>query len=835
MPAVGPTSPAPAPASAPHAPAEPTLLHVAPAAKPVIGLIAPGAGRGGHAPCRRGSPRQAPLWVVAVALLVAVTSPVGAQGVDPDHRPIAEIRIAGLEQVSEQFVRNQIRSEVGAPYRRETVDRDIVRVTRLGRFEQVTAEVTQRDDGAVILTFVVEEQPLFADVRVVGNRAVTDQDLLERVQLRAGDPVDQFLIDRGVQRIIEAYEERGYFVAEVNVERELLDEDNILIYQVREGPRVRIRGIEFEGNETYSDRQLRNEISSETYFPVFRSGELQREQLDLDAAAIRDFYRDRGFLDAQVGRRIALSPDQREAVVTFAIEEGPRYLVDAVRIEGSTVFPEAQIRQAMPMKVGNVFSEQNRRRSERALEHLYGRLGYVETRVAIDRLFHSDEPRVDLLVQIEEGEPSRTGTVTVRGNEVTQDKVILRQVRGMEPGRPFDREGVEQTQRRLTESPLFSEAEVTLLGEPDDPVRDVLIEVDEQSTGELNFGAGVSSDLGVVGSITLTQRNFDITDFPESAREFFTGQSFRGAGQFFSLNLQPGREVSQYSVNFREPYLFESDFFFDTEMSFFSRLRRNYDERRFGGRVGIGQRFGDVWSASARVRATTIRATNIADRAPIDVHAVAGDHVLTGLGIDLERDTTDSAIFPTRGSRWTLGLERVGTLGGDFDFTRAEAGFQQFWTTREDFFGRRTVLSGRVQAGYIFEEREAPVFERFYAGGHRTFRGFNFRGVGPRGVRQDTGTLGSDPVGGDWRFLAGLEYNVPLYDEVLRGVVFSDAGTVQQRFGFDQWRVSVGAGLRIYLPMFGQVPFALDFAWPLRRERGDQTRVFSFDLAVPLQ
>lgn len=762
-------------------------------------------------------------------------TPAAAQGVSPEHRPIAEIRIEGLEQVSEQLVRNQIRSEPGEPFRGDVVERDIVRITRLGRFEEVAAKYTQRDDGAIILTFVVEEQPLLADVQVVGNRAISDQNLLAMIQLRPGDPIDLFLIDRSEQRMLDAYQDRGYFVASVSADRELLEAERILIFQVREGPRVRIRGLSFEGNDTFPDRQLRAEIQSETYFPIFRAGELHRDQLELDAASIREFYRDRGYLDAQVGRRIDLSPDQRHAVVTFMIQEGARYLVDEVRIEGNALFPDAQIRRVMPMKPGDVFSQQNLRRSREAIEHLYGTLGHIETQVRIDRLFHGDVPRVDLVVRIDEARPSHVGTVSVRGNEVTQDKVILRQARGMEPGRPFDRTGIRRTQRRLNESPLFAEAEVTLLGDPNDEVRDVLIDVTEQSTGELSLGAGVSSDLGVVGAITLTQRNFDITDFPESPRALFTGQAFRGAGQFFSLNLQPGREVSRYAASFREPYLFDTNYFFDTEISYYTQVFTDYDERRLGGRVGIGRRFGDVWSAAVRARATRIHIGNIDDNAPVDVHDVQGRNVLTGLGLDLERDTTDSAIFPTRGNRWTIGLERVGALGGDFDFTRLRTGFQQFWTTHEDFFGRRTVLSGRVQANYIFEESRAPVFERFYAGGHRTFRGFGYRGVGPRGIEKDTGELGDDPVGGDWMLLAGLEYNVPIYEEVLRGVVFTDMGTVREDFGFDNWRISVGAGLRIYVPMFGQVPFALDFAYPIRKQPGDRTRIFSFDLAVPLQ
>lgn len=772
--------------------------------------------------------------ILGLCLAVAAAPALG-QGIEPAGRPIAEIRLRGLEGAPEQLVRNQIRSEVGQAYDPDTVQNDIVRITHLGRFAEVSAEVSQTDAGEIVLTFVLREQPLLADVQVVGNKALSDSELLGMVQLRAGDPIDPFLIRQGEQRMLEAYEDRGYFVADVNVDQQLLEEDRILIYQVREGPKVRIRGIRFEGNAVFSENQLDAQIDSNTYFPLFRSGALSREQLELDAASLRDFYRERGYLEAQVGRRIDLSPNQREAVVTFVIQEGPQYTVADVQVEGGTLFTPAQIRRAMTLQSGDLYSEAAVRRSREALQALYGELGHLETQVNIDSLFHGDTARVDLAVEIDEGAPSQVGLVEIRGNEVTQDRVILRQVRGMTPGRPFDRTGVDETRRRLNESPLFEQSQITILGEPEDEVRDVLIEVDERNTGELRFGAGVSSDLGVAGQIQLTQRNFDIADLPESAGELFTGQAFRGAGQYFSLTLQPGNEVSRYAINWREPYMFETDYFLDTEFFYFDRIRSKYDERRLGARVGVGQRFGDVWSASVRVRANEVRIADIDDDAAVDIFAVEGDNTVTGLGFEIERNTTDSFLFPTEGNRLTFGMERVGALGGDFDFTRLRSGFQQFWTVDEDFFGRRTVLSGRVEVGYIFEDNRAPVFERFHAGGHRSFRGFAYRGIGPRGIRNDTGTVGDDAVGGEWMVLTGLEYNVPLYEELLRGVLFTDMGTVQNEVDFDQWRVAVGVGLRLNVPQLGQAPFAFDFAFPVLKEDEDDTRVFSFDIALPLR
>lgn len=773
----------------------------------------------------------------ALCLLTAVgdggSSPVQADTMA--HRPVSEVRVDGLSEVPEQLVRNQIRLNAGDPYDPEIVRQDIVRLTYLGRFATVQAKREALPDGSVRLTYVLAEQPLLVGVEVVGNKALNDEELLRQAILRPGDPVDHFPMDRGRHQIIQAYHQKGYFAVDVSIDEQVLADQRILIFRIREGPRVRIRGFNFEGNSVFEDRELRKEIKSDRHIPLLRSGNLSREQLELDAGALRQFYRNHGYLDAQVGRRIDLAPNQSDAMVTFVVEEGDRYLVGEVHVAGAKIFSDEQIRMAMELVPGSVYSQQAQSRSSQQLETMYGRLGFLDTRVRINRLFDENTPTVDVHVTVEEGAPSVVGQVQVAGNRVTQSKVVLRRVRGMDPGRPFDRSGVDETRRLLMNSRLFSDATVTLLGGSGDPVRDVLIEVQETSTGSLAIGAGVSSDAGVIGAIDVSQRNFDIADFPESWSELFSGDAFRGAGQTFNLSLQPGNTNSQYSIGFREPHLFESDYFFDTRFGLFQREREDFDENRLSAGFGIGKNFGDVWSASVNARLDQVDIRNIDPAAPVDVFAVEGENLVTGLGLTLVRSTVDHGIVPTRGGRTRLTLSQAGLLGGDFDFTRLDFDHQHFWTLHEDFLGRRSVLSARMRLGYIFQEDEAPVFERFYAGGHSSFRGFTFRGIGPRGIRNDNGQLGDDPVGGDFMMLASLQYEVPLIDDYLRGVIFTDQGTVEEDLGLRDWRVSVGAGIRIKMPIFGQAPFAIDFAIPIKKEKGDETRIISFDLALPFR
>jgi len=790
------------------------------------------------------------LTAACVILALVAASPVAfGQAVDVAGRPVAEVRVTGVSQVAPQFVLNQVRTQAGEPYDPEQVAEDIRNITRLGRFDSVEAEVTQKDDGSVVLTFAVEEQPLLADVQVVGNKNIDDQELINELLLRGGDPRDDFLIERGAEQIRKKYHDAGYYLADVTVDEQALEESNVLIYRVREGPRVKVRSVEFEGNENFSAKQIKSRIKTDEYFFLLSKGELSEQELDKDVARIRKFYEERGYLDVRVGRRIKLSEDQRDARVVFVIDEGRKYTVGEINfdIRGDRVFSDAMLREAMPLKSGDVFSASKQRNSQRAIKELYGALGYLpedaggDTNVQIDRLFDAERARVDLIVRIREGRQYTVGNVIVRGNTTTQDRVVRRQLRGLEPGRPYDYAGLSQSVRQIRQTGLFGEAKITVQGESEDPIRDALVEIEEQRTGSISFGAALSSDAGLLGAFDLQQRNFDIADLPESWGEFITGKAFSGAGQQFSLSIQPGDELQRYSVSWSDPYLFDSDYFLSLRGQYFTRVRDQYDEERLGGFTRFGKRFGDVWSASISGRFETVTADDIEVDAPVDVFAVRGDSMLAGVGLSVVRSTVNSRIFPTRGTRLTAGFEHVG-LGGDFTFTRVNAEGRAFFTVDEDFFGRKTVLSFRGEFGYLFPEGDAPIFERFYAGGHQSFRGFEFRGVGPRGIKNNTGTLGDDPVGGNWLFLLGAEYNYPIWgspspdgsmQDIVRGVFFIDSGTVQEDIGVDKWRLSVGAGIRLSLPFLGRAPFAFDLAYPLMEEDGDERRLFSFSLAVP--
>jgi outer membrane protein insertion porin family len=362
--------------------------------------------------------------------------------------------------------------------------------------------------------------------------------------------------------------------------------------------------------------------------------------------------------------------------------------------------------------------------------------------------------------------------------------------------------------------------------------RDVLVEVGERNTGSINFGAAVGSDSGVAGEFSVRQDNFDIADYPESLDEIIRARAFRGAGQRFNLVLSPGNDVSTFLIGITEPHLFESDVSLGTTAFIRERQFSQYDEERNSITVRLGRRLGDVWSVGISSRFERIELSDIDSDAPVDVFADEGPDSLSGIKISLTRLTTDEPVRPVRGSRLQLEAEQVGALGGDFDFTKLEIDYSVFLTVDEDFLGRRTILRLNTRAGWIPQDGEAPTYEKFYLGG-RSFRGFDFRTVSPKGIRADTLEQGDDPIGGEWLFFAGAQYEFPIVGETMNGVFFLDTGTVTDDPGFDEYRVAAGTGIRLYIPQFGQAPLAFDFGFPIVKEDDDEQRVFSFSVQLP--
>ena len=345
---------------------------------------------------------------------------------------------------------------------------------------------------------------------------------------------------------------------------------------------------------------------------------------------------------------------------------------------------------------------------------------------------------------------------------------------------------------------------------------DVLTE--ETQTGRFMFGVGINSDAGVIGNIVIDERNFDMFRFPTSWSDFANGTAFRGGGQGFRLEALPGDRVQRYSVSLTQPYLFGTQVSATTSGFFFDRNFYDWDEQRLGGRLGFGYRLTPDLSANLTVRSEKVKIRNPRVLIP-ELVTVTGDNELFGGRIGLTHDTRDVAFAPTEGHLFEVTYEQV---FGTFDYPRGTVDLRKYFLMRE-----RPDRSGRHTLGYSFRVgvtgSQTPIFENFYAGGYSSLRGFDFRGASPVNM----GVI----VGGQFQFLGSAEYIFPLTaDDMIRGVVFVDYGTVEPEVQIksDSFRVAPGLGMRLFIPAMGPAPIALDFAFPIAEAATDDKQVFSF-------
>lgn len=350
---------------------------------------------------------------------------------------------------------------------------------------------------------------------------------------------------------------------------------------------------------------------------------------------------------------------------------------------------------------------------------------------------------------------------------------------------------------------------------------DIDVNATEGRTGRLMFGAGVNSNAGLVGSFVWDESNFDLFRPPTTFSDLIEGRAWRGGGQRFRAEAAPGNQVSRYTLSWTDPYFMYTDYSLSVSGFYFNRFYPDWTEDRYGGRVAVGKQFTPEWSGALAVRLEEVELRNPRTPTPAVVLPSVGSNFLSTLRVSATHDTRDSSMMPTEGHYFDAGYEQA---FAEFTFPKVETEFRQYFTVhnRPDGSGRHVVTFAGVLG---WSGDDTPVFERYYAGGFQSFRGFAFRGVTPRENNFATG--------GTFQALGTVEYRVPVTaDDMINIVAFSDFGTVDDQVSLSQFRTSVGFGLRVVIPAMGPVPLAFDFAFPIAKQDIDNEQIFSFYVGI---
>ncbi len=698
----------------------------------------------------------------------------------PAQRVIRSIAVRGAQRLEADTVRSYSQLSPGQAYDAEVLDAAIKALYETELFAD--AQITGADTGNIVIE--VRENPVINRILLEGNRRLKDDKILPEIRLAPRQIFTRSKVRSDVERIVELYKRQGRFAARVEPKVVNLDQNRVdLVFEISEGDLSKVRAINIIGNEQYDDGTLRKEMftreaggllgflkSNDTYDP---------DRLAADQQKLRAFYLTQGYADFRVVSALAeLTPDRRDFVITYVVEEGPRYKFGEIAAESELrdLKPET-ITTVASLKQGDWFNAKAVEDAVTRLNEAAGALGYAFTE--IDPAYERNAETRTMGITFRVGETPRTyvDRINVSGNTGTRDKVIRREFRVNE-GDAFNAIKVKRSQDRIQSLGYFQE-KLEIKQEQVAPDKVALnVEVEEKPTGQLQLSAGYSSLERFILALSVEQNNF------------------RGMGQSLSAGINYSRFSKSVQLGFTEPYLFDRQILLGGEVyrrdfsSFgFNQRDRSFSQIQTGGGVRLGFPVNEFINFGTRYTLNVDKITLSRDsfftdpdgNGPLPSRCdpqIAGQYLCDELGSRVTSLIGYSAIFDntngiraTQGQRLTFSQDFAG-LGGDVRYVRQRADAVKFWGV-----GRGFILSARAEGGYIhpLQKEDRPgldpirISDRFFG---PQLRGFDLRGIGPRVRRtpySDDGTTlveenarTTDALGGRAYYMGRLELEIPL-------------------------------------------------------------------------
>ena len=735
-----------------------------------------------------------------------------------ENKVVKAIEVQGNKAISITTILSKIKTRVGQEYLQSVISDDLKRLYNTGYFADVRVDRKDYEGGLKVIIFV-DEKPIIEEITFSKTRIYKANFLKRKIKSQVGGFLDNKAIKDDQDTIKEIYSKKGLTSAEVEVEHFIDEVTNkaSLHFVIREGQQIRIKRIHIFGNDSFKDKRILRAMKSRPK-SLFTSGFLKKDELDEDMERITSFYEQSGFIDASAEYSIEQLYEGR-VNVDVTVHEGKRYYVGSVKVTGNKIISANQILKVMEeIKEGNVFSREKLTVDISNIRTLYFDEGYIFANINDATSLDPVTGRVEVNIAIVEGGLAYIDKVKIQGNARTRDIVIRRELK-MYPGDRFDGAKLRRSKERLTNLGYFEEVSYDMEDTDTYDRKNLVVQVKEAKTGTFSFGGGFSTVDKVVGFVEIEQRNFDITNWP----------TFTGGGQDLQLRAETGSTRNNIRLSFTEPWIFDYPVSggFDayvSERTRDSNVGYAYDERRIGGDVRLGKEFTDYVSGNIIYKNERVKISNLDSGVSADLAAEEGVNTVSEVGLGLTRDTRDSTINPTKGLVLGSNFDVAGgVLGGDKDFYRVQARMSYYIPLKF-----KSVLELRAKTGIINKygnSDSVPIFERFFAGGASSIRGYNERKVGP------LDSITNDPIGGDSLVVANIEYTVPLID-FIKIAAFIDSGNVWAKasdLGSGGFKTGTGIGLRVKTPVG---PINLDYGYPLNDEPGETSRSGKFYFSV---
>ncbi|NBB24033.1 outer membrane protein assembly factor BamA [Porphyrobacter sp. SLTP] len=713
---------------------------------------------------------------------------------------IRTITVVGAERLEPTTILSYIRLRVGQEYTSAAADEAL---KDLGATELFANFSIRNDAGNVVIT--VTENPVINRIVLEGNERLKADKILPEIKLSPRQIFTRSKVRADVARIIELYKRQGRFAAQVEPKMVQLPQNRVdIVFEITEGPKSKVRQINILGNEKFSDGELRGEmVTKQARLTSFFSSNTSYDpdRLAFDQQKLRQFYLTEGYADFRVVSAVAeLTPDQKDFIITYVVEEGERYTFGDVKVDSQLRdFDSDVMSTQLPMKAGDFYNAKIVEDTVEQLTELAGRYGYAFADVQPRFNRDPENLKMNITFVLREAPRVYVERVDINGNTLTQDKVIRREFRLAE-GDAFNSLGVQRTTARINSLAYFQENFEVTQTEGSAPDRIILeANIEERPTGELQFSAGFSSIEQFILAGSIRQRNF------------------RGRGQTIGLSVNYSQFSRSAQISFSDPYIFDRNISGGIDI-----YRRDFNSFNFTGNdrnttfqqatTGFSMRAGvPLTEYMSLVGSYTLNYEDVTldenlffsdtngdgtrECDPLRAGRFLCDAIGTRLssivGLSLNYNSLNSRVRPTRGRTVSLSGEFAG-LGGDVRYVRFRGRGQQFWNVGNSGF----IFSILAEGGTIIPLQERPgagvddvlLTDRFFLG-EPQFRGFAIRGVGPRILTQ------TSQLDGTGRPILDADGNITFFTD--RNQVRDDAiGGRNYYLGRAELEIPLGTGAR---------------------------------------
>ncbi len=689
---------------------------------------------------------------------------------------MGKISFEGNKRVSTDEIKKSLSFKEGDEFFDYKEIEAIKAIYALGEFEDIKTK-TEESNGSITIIFILKECLIIKKITFSGNKKKKDEELKGLITIKEGKPLFIPKIEESKNKIISFYKNEGYYFVEVSTK---IDGEN-LIFEIKENEETKIKKVRFAGNRAFSSWKLSRKIK------MGKGDSYIKEKIDDDIERLLLFYKEEGYARVSI-LEPKISFEKKGIMVDITIQEGSKYKIGKISIQGNTLFSNDEIMRLIKVKEAELYNTKKLEESFRDIAKLYYDRGYVSAGIIPEEFFLFKEKTIDYKIYIDEGEISYIEKITIVGNTKTKDKVIRRELL-IKEGDLLLWNNVSASRQRLSLLGYFEDVGIDILPGEEKNKKIVQINIKEGGKGTVLFGLSYTSQYGIVGNIQTSLINLF------------------GLGYSASIKADFGKKMTNYELSFNDPWFLGKPMSFGVGLWNQRLTRDDYTEERQGGYLTLGKPFKKFNRAYLKYKLNRSRFVDVNnDKAPSDVKSwrdkwVDKYAVTSSIETSIVHDTRQPNIFdPEKGSRISLSSQFAGgVLAGDINFYKPN--FESSWYI-PSFWKFVWVL--HTEFGFINGE-ETPDSEKFYLGGAKTIRGYDELSIHPLSG------------GGDSFLLLNTAYRFPLGKGLSFGV-FIDCGNTWEKGDEELLSLKYGAGcgIKFNSPMG---PLRFDYAWPLSGEK----------------